>query len=373
MNIIKLSATVVLGSVMAVAQAQQPQPAQQPAATQPTAQQYEQAIQQIDAQINAYMNKLDLVTKSMMDADASIEKRIDRMVDRLKKLQDSEDSGTRVSSVKEEVIQGLYNYVNFVVRERDQRVARYEGQPGSTLPRYGLKDEIGFMEGRIEKRAEQIIALANSFGVRSANVERFEYKDNDDDDYNNWRYGETYHGRNIHYSSGGGVVSGRQTTDEYRQMRDVANRGEMTKEKAIKSLEQSIANLKRKNNLLDQRQRYARNLAEMQYAQSEISKNRALIDKRQEQIYLLQTQAQPGTQTMARQQAVMLEEQIREEVTDLKMDFRAMLGQRPQRLQIKNYLDALYTRRAQYAAALQKLGGKPPPPPMPPKTAEEKK
>jgi hypothetical protein len=363
----------VIGALVVLAtssMAQQPQPTTAPAPAKqaptkqpPTKEQYERAIQQLDAQIVQLDAKLKVFTESVLEVDASIEKRIDRIVNDLKSIQDSEDSGTRVSMVKEDIIKSLYTYIQFVVRERDMRVARLEGQPGTVVPRYGLEKDIEFLDARLEKRVDQIIELSRSFGVRDANVQRFEYGDDDDDDDNDWRYGETYHGQNIHYSSGG-TVTGRQTTDEYRQMRSVAHRGEMTKERAIDNLKASIENLKRKNRLLEQRLNYARNMTEMQYTKNQISKNRNLISRRQEQIYLLQTNAQPGTKQIARQQAVMLEERLREEVADIKTEFRTLMTQRTERMRMKTTIDGYLSRRAQYSGALQKLGGTPTPPPV---------
>ena len=103
----------------------------------------------------------DLAGK-IMDLDASMDKQINQIVNDLKAMQDSQDSRTRVTFIKQESLKKLKSNLAWYQTERARRVTAMR-TGGSYLSKEQLTNDIAKIEARIDDRITDIIGLTDSF------------------------------------------------------------------------------------------------------------------------------------------------------------------------------------------------------------------
>lgn len=140
--------TIVLGLVMGVAQVVGAQTA---STTMPTK----------EEQIAAQEARVKELAEQIVALDASIEARIDKVIRDLKTAQDSPDSGTRLTAVKQETLKKLAALVKMHQAERAKRLASVRNG-GTYLTKDQLTNDIALIEGKIEARVSDIVDLVDS-------------------------------------------------------------------------------------------------------------------------------------------------------------------------------------------------------------------
>jgi len=110
--------------------------------------------------------KVKELAAKIMDQDESIDQRIDKMVNELKAMQDTPDSRTRVTFIKQESIKKLNNSLKWYQAERARRLTAMR-TGGSYLPKEQLTNDIAKIEARINERVTDIIGLTDSFQTQT--------------------------------------------------------------------------------------------------------------------------------------------------------------------------------------------------------------
>jgi hypothetical protein len=119
-----------------------------------------QSVVTLKAHIAQREARFEALKKDLLALDARVEERVDYLVKTLTNLQDSNDSKTRISNLKEEVIEGLRRSITIY---RQKRMAIFERQRKEQLvPEAELAANIDAFDKRIGKRIEQIVELVRS-------------------------------------------------------------------------------------------------------------------------------------------------------------------------------------------------------------------
>jgi hypothetical protein len=282
------------------------------AQTQPTAPaaapsraELERQIAGLKQQAQTEQKNIDAWSVKIRTADGEFEKRITRLTDSVKRLADSQDSGTKVLLLKQDLVAALRKTLDFYNRERGQRLAALE-QQNPRMPKVELKKDVTNLDARIEERITQIMELAKSFPVPN-DVPKTVYRQ---DGYYSGYYGW------------GGYEA---TNPEYQRQQRIGTYSEMTRTDLINALKQSIENLKRQNTNMERAAQQARTTDERDFFQQRISENRQRIDQRREQITSLLTDKTPGNRPISTKEYLTASEQMADVIADLKQDFRALL------------------------------------------------
>jgi hypothetical protein len=120
------------------------------------------AMPSMEEQIAKQEAKVKELIGQMIELDATIQAQIDKVVNNLKSITDSPDSGTRLSFVKQEAIKKLSEGIKRYQAERARRLtAMRTGQ--SYLTKEQLTNDLALIDARIEMRVTDIVELAGSF------------------------------------------------------------------------------------------------------------------------------------------------------------------------------------------------------------------
>jgi len=111
--------------------------------------------------LDRQQEKVAALMKDFLSANDAIETRIDEAVSALSSLRDSPDSGTKVADAKMDVIQDLTANVE-KYRTRRLTIEDRLRQSASAWDPETLKRVEAFLDGKIEKRVDQILELVNS-------------------------------------------------------------------------------------------------------------------------------------------------------------------------------------------------------------------
>lgn len=147
------------------------------AATQAQREQYAEVLA---AEAAKAQERVQACTQQMMALDKDIEARIDRIVKLLASIKDSTDSRGRVRVSKDKAIEGLKKSIAYYARERDKRNQAMIA-PGMASASEDLSKDVGALNARIDKRVDQITALAASMSQHEE-FNRYErYRDSEFD------------------------------------------------------------------------------------------------------------------------------------------------------------------------------------------------
>jgi hypothetical protein len=247
----------------------------------------------------------DLAAK-MMELDASIQTRIETVVSDLKALQDSPDSGTRLTLVKEETIKKLNNVVKAQRAERDKRLAAMR-TGGSYLTKEQLTNDIALIEARIETRITDIIGL----------LESLENK-----------------GDVAKYST-----SSQGQSDASRHARRVEGRAGLVEDKVEKGLDADAKKLEDENVSLKRDLLY-KNGADRVFIENQIKTNEELIQKRKKQAgQSIGSASSQSEKEVSAREAFRIEQSLKLAADEIKADVQKLLSLRSQYDQARTSLN----------------------------------
>ncbi len=247
--------------------------------------------QQLRDAVASEQAKVDAITGDMERIDGHIEASVDRIVDYLKSTSDSADSRSTVTKQKREAIEALKRSIERYEQERKSRFRQLEAGY-SSLPEAELQKDIALLEERASKRADQIVALAQSFS---------QHKD----------YRRSYH----YYDTA-------RSTDASRQ-RQAANQGQRTKEALNTELGEIISKLKAENRTLQQRLNNAP-ADRQKLLREQIATNDARIKELQEKGYAIAAEPKPARKTVGGREARANRDLIVEAMEEIQKDARQL-------------------------------------------------
>lgn len=116
----------------------------------------------LEALIATRQSRIAALSKNIHSLDNGIQARVTKSVDGLERAGDSKDSGTRVARIKEDVIDFLRKQITDYARRRAQLRAELDN-PQRVIPIATLNSDIAKIDGRIDQRIDQVVALGGSF------------------------------------------------------------------------------------------------------------------------------------------------------------------------------------------------------------------
>lgn len=144
-------------------------------------QQYEEVL---TVEAAKSQERLDAISQQLRTLDGDIESRLDRIVKLLSTIKDSTDSKGRVRRSKDKAIEGLKKSIAYYARERDKRDQALVAPDASVaVSKEALAKDAKALDTRIEKRVDQISALAKSL-TQNEEFNQYERYRNDEYDYN---------------------------------------------------------------------------------------------------------------------------------------------------------------------------------------------
>lgn len=280
------------------------------------------------------------LAEDILRLDKRTETQLQRIVDKLASVSDSQTSKWRISQTKMDAMRGLGRTVEDYQQKRNELVQKMrEDQTG--IPKNVIGEDVAKFDDRIEKRVEQILQISRSF-TQEKDVEKYE----------NIRVGD-YYTPGLGWSNEVTRIS-----EEYRQNRrdrtmDSKNRKEVMEalEKAIRRLEQMVAaqedSLKNRN----------LTAADREILESELANNQRILQARRNQLGDMLEVGTPGTAPLQQSQAHDFEMAIRDAASDLRHDYETIFlkyaelnRQRSQAYRLQSNLEARKKWIADYEA-----------------------
>ncbi|MFC7339324.1 hypothetical protein ACFQY0_19180 [Haloferula chungangensis] len=227
------------------------------------------SVVQLKENIEAREERLQELIADIKTLDERTEKKIDRVIDTLKRLEDSESSKTRITRLKGEVIEGLRKSINAYATERRKIFERIRtDQSGASDP---LNESINKIDARIEKRASQIIELAKSM-PQGKDVKK--YEGDGGDYYNGWYHEDS------------------RISEEWRQNRRQGVATENELRDLTQALEGAIEDLDRRIMAVEARLKDGKlSPANTILAKQELARNQAMLSSRKKELLELSTPA----------------------------------------------------------------------------------
>lgn len=250
--------------------------------------------EQLQSWITVRQQRVDLLRDEIKQADASIESRVDMIIDTLTSIGDSKDSRTKVARMKEDTMKQLGK----TIQDYDRRRAVFRQElrnPQTQLSRADKEKVVAAFDARIEKRTKQILALKQSMPAHK--------------DYE--RYKAT---------GGGWDGNDYQRNQDFEQNRRMTAHSNTQRDALVKQLDASIARLDRLGRDLRMQLAATTDPAARKDRTAEIAKNDALIaERRQQKLELLKTSGKAQRQ-VALKEAMDLDQAMKKSVEELRRD-----------------------------------------------------
>ena len=263
-----------------------------------------QSVANLERHIAQRQERINEIAQDMITLDKRVEKRIDLIVDMLKKSKDSKGSKVAIARTKEKAIEGLHKAINYYDQKR--RGLREELRTDTAIPRELLEEDVKKFDDRVEKRIEQIITLTKSF------TEHEDLKKYDEHTRNElgWSWTE------------------RRISEDWRQNNRDARHTKLEKKRQLEALEKSIASMKSRNAWLKKHiEGDDASEEEKELFKKDLARNEEVIMTRQYQIdRLLTTGDQPETKELSRETAHEMVDAVADIAKDLRNDFFAIFG-----------------------------------------------
>lgn len=249
--------------------------------------------------------RLKEIAADIRELDDRNEKRIDKLVDTLKGIKDSEGSRTRINELKEEAIAGLRKGIEVYQQKRAKIFEQL--RTDKTAPAEALKGDMEKFDTRIQKRVDQIVELAKSMPARK-DVEKYE------DGGGYW--------------DGWGYRDNSRISDEWKQNRRQGTATETSVREIREALERAIASLEsRKSSTEETLKGTSLSAAERSLQQDELDRIQGLLESRRAELVdvTLPAAGTPET-TVSKDQAEDMKALIEEVRKDIAADFRTVLS-----------------------------------------------
>jgi len=254
--------------------------------------------EQLKSWLPVRQQRVDLLRDEIKQTDARIESRLDVIIGTLQTISDSKDSRTKVARMKEQTGKGLAKTVTYY----DQKRAALQEELRN--PRLHLTPEekrkfIGLFDAKIEKRAQQIVALNKSMPA-SKDYERYK-------------------------ATGGGWWGTQyERNEEFEQNRRMTTHSNTQRDAIIKQLDASIVRLDRQSRTLKAQLAATTNPTQRQTLNDEIARTDGMIAARRQQKLETLKPSDVAVHTVALKEAMDMDKALQTAVGDLRRDFTTL-------------------------------------------------
>lgn len=252
----------------------------------------------LKAQLEAREKRADLLLDELRGADDRIEATVDRILETLRMIGDSQDSRTKVARLKEQTINGLQRNIAYYQQKRASLQEEMR-RPTLHLTPEEKQRAIAKFDARIEKRVGQILALTQSLPTHK--------------DY------ERYH-----TVSDGWYGTTSVRNKDFEQNRRLTAHSNTQREEVLKELQRSIERIDRQIRTLQTQLAAATTEAHRKILSDEISQYDALLQTRRRQAADAATPYETATRPVSSKEAQDLDMALRRAVDSLRRDFTAL-------------------------------------------------
>ena len=258
------------------------------------------SIVNLERHIGQRQERMAELAQDMIRLDKRVERRIDLVVDMLKKHKDSKGSKVTVAMTKSKAIEGLRKTIQHYDTKR--RALREELRKETTIPRELLESDVKKFDDRVEKRVEQILALTKSF-TQSEDLKK--YDEHTRSNGWGWNWNE------------------RRISEDWRQNNRDSRRTKLERQRQLEALEKSIGSLESRNAWLkSQLKSPSASSEERDLFSKDLARNEEIITTRELQIQRLRTSLdQPKTTAVSRATAHELSDLLDDTAKDVRDDF----------------------------------------------------
>lgn len=297
-----------------------------------------QSIVTLEGHIKEREERLAYLAKDIIQLDNRVETQLQRIVDKLSDISDSQDSKWRISQTKQKAMEGLLDTAQEYQQKRNELVQKMK--EGSTaIPTEVLAGDVKAFDEHIDKRVEQILQISKSF-TQDADVEK--YQKVEGVSYNNWGWG-------------GDVY---EISDEYKQNRRDRTMDKKQRKDIVEGLKKSIARLEQMIAGHEQTLKENRlSKSENEIIAAEVENYKRILGNRRNQLSEMMEVSPPSTRQLQMDAAMDFQDALRDAVTDLRRDYNSIFEkyaelnrQRDRLFRLKENLEARKKWIADYEA-----------------------
>ena len=254
--------------------------------------------EQLKSWVTLRRERVDLLRAEIKQADASIETRLDTIIETLTSITDSKDSRTKVARMKEDTMKRLLKTIEYYDQKR--AVFREELRNPQTVAANDEKRKVvAVFDERIEKRTQQVLALNKSMPEHQ--------------DYERYKAtGSSWYGTNY------------ERNEDYEQNQRMTSHNNTQRDAIVKQLDASIDRLDRMGRALRTQLAATTDPTQRKERVSDIAKNDALIaERRQQKLEILQP-SDKAERGVGLKEAMDLDQAITKTIDELRRDFTTL-------------------------------------------------
>ena len=262
-----------------------------------------QSVTSIKEQLARRKARFEAVRQDLRTLDARVEEQIAQIVKTLSSIVDSQDSRTRVTNIKEDVVKSLMRTMGVYRQKRMEVYERLRKNPDVSKEQSEL--ELKVFDQRIGKRIEQVMTLSRSL---PGHVDVEKYESTGDSYWNGWA------GENTRIS------------EEWKQNRRNANKGEVARREVLQNIDKAMETSKsRRAAIADTLANRKPDEGEAAVLQEELGRLDATIDLLRTQRRELALPSGEATRAVGLDEAHDAEEMLDETRADLATDFNNIM------------------------------------------------
>jgi hypothetical protein len=249
-------------------------------------------------QLDAREKRADLLLDEIRGTDDRIEATVDRILEAMRLVGDSKDSKTKVARMKEQTIDGLQGNIAYYQQKRAQLQEEMR-RPTLHLTSEEKQRAIARFDARIEKRVQQVLALAKSLPTHK-DYERYTATEG------GW-WGPTY-----------------VQNEDYKQNKRLTSHTNSQRAEVVKELQRSIDRIDRQIRTLQSQFVAASTEPHRKMLMDELAKYEALMKSRRQQFAEASTAMESATRPVSGKEAQDLDSALRRAVDSLRRDFTTL-------------------------------------------------
>ncbi|MDF1861934.1 MAG: hypothetical protein P1U87_17075 [Verrucomicrobiales bacterium] len=260
-----------------------------------------QSVVNLEQHIEQRKLRVENIADDIRALDERVEAGIEKIVEMVSAIGDSEESRYRVSQLKGDIVSRLRKSIDFYDTQRNNLREQLRKE-NTSIPRETLQSDLKIFNDRIEKRVEQIETIAASF-PESEDLEK--YVTTGDSSSFGWFSREN-----------------EEISEAWKQNRRDSKQTDSMQKKLLAGLEESIAHLKQRNAYLTEKLNSNTIIdVERELYESDLARNLEVIDLRQNQIKEFLEKKPAELTKLDQSDAHQTELLIRDMVSDLREDF----------------------------------------------------
>jgi hypothetical protein len=258
------------------------------------------ALVQMKMQARESQVFIEQASEEIIHVDAEIERRVESVLDMVTSVTDSTESGRKIANQKEEIMTGLANSLKKYKQEHAKLSADFRENYRRMSPDQ-VQEDLAAIDGKIEKRVEQILKVSASLGQ-----------------HDNFKKYDTY-SRGNRFS--GYYGTGRRKSEDYSHSKRIGSKTTKVNEAIVDGLSGSAKELEDENRRLEARLSKTSNESQRSAIQEKIDANNALISKRvdQRQQVISESGSTP-TREVGSKEASSLDRMIGDMVEEIRAD-----------------------------------------------------